>query len=377
MSKRRLAILGALVLVAGAGAGLLLAPEPPVSRGDQPWRPIWVATDPEIVQHADASYPLAAGFVGESSPRVTTDAPWHTSEALLATGRTPAIAVTQGTFAFATDDGTTGRVMAVDMSDVGALTTVLETQHVVSQVALAPNPTTTFALLLDRGSLAPLGVWMVNGRDGEPRRVMGPPAPLVAVTEIRLAARSMVGDTLLSDGEWLVRESCIDSGLACGVDAINLASGASVQLPRTDFARGPSMQLTDGVLVYRECQQVMCSDAALILATGATQVLPGVGQGGYLTTVDSRLLYVFGADVDANFIAHRLDVYDLTADERHALWVAPEGRSVFASPMPNMSRVEGAVTIGLGDGGGSSFRLLDLTSLETREIPQPRYPWAD
>ena len=83
---------------------------------------------------------------------------------------------------------------------------------------------------------------------------MGPPVPLVAAAGIRLAARSMVGDTLLTDGEWLVRESCIDSGLVCAVDAVNLTSGATVQMPRTEFARSVQMQLAGGILVYQQCQ---------------------------------------------------------------------------------------------------------------------------
>ena len=379
MSKWRLAILGALVLVAGASAILLLPRGTPVVPGDGSWVPIWVAWDPETVQHNEMSYPLAAGFVGESSPHVTLDAPWRTSQALLATGRTPATAVARDTFAFATDDGTTGRVIAVDMGDGGALTTVLETQHVVSQVALTPDVTTTFALLLDRGSLAPLGVWMVKGHDGQPRRVMGPPVPLVGRPGFHLVARSMVGDALLTDGEWLVRESCIDSGLACAVEAINLTSGASVQLPRTNFARGPQLQLVNGVLAYQGCPDLTCPELAMVLATGDVQNLPGVGQGGYLAAFDNRVLYIFGADVDANLSARRLDVYDVMTDESQFLWAAPEGRSVFAWPMPNMSRIDGTITVGVGDGGGGGarFELLDLASLQIRDIPQPRYPWAD
>lgn len=376
-----MAILGAaLVLVAGVGAGLLLSRNASLPSGDPSWRPIWVATDPEVVQHGDASYPIAAGLMGETSPLVSLVVPWHTSQALMATGRTPAVAVARDTFVFATDDGTAGRVTAVSLGDDPTPRTVLETRHVVSQVAIAPDTLTTFALLLDRESLAPLGVWMVANRaDQAARQVMGPPVPLVAVDGVRLAARSMVGDTLLTDGQWLVRESCIDSGLVCALDAMDLVSGATTQLPRTEFARGPNLQLAGGVLVYRQCQDLRCPDVGLTLATGVSQNLPGVGQGGYLTQFDGRVLYVYGADVDANLSAHRLDAYDLAAAESRILWVAPAGASVFAWPIPGSSRVDGTITVGVGndDGGGSSFTLLDLASLQVREIPQPRYPWFD
>lgn len=343
--KRRLrtaVALAASVLLVACGSPSMVKPGPtaspdptatappsaePVELGRVPWisfERLWNANDqpqPQLL--------LLAGWIGEATPSLEVVAPFAFLRDPMEYGHQPAVAaLPSGLIVYVGDDGVTSTVhrTSVDGEDI----VISELPEIVWSLALAPDGTEVYLLLLHRADYADAGVARVPIDGGEAQSILEPAQPAAASAAALAAVLPYTGRLVPSlEGALLARETCAGEGglWDCRLDILDLATGHVGRLE--DDIAGHLIGLThDWVVAVPDCGAIGCPTIVVDLARGTRAELPIAVDGLELLVVEGDPILVATAEMHDRH-SYAIEATTLTSGETRVVLQSGPGAPVF------------------------------------------------